>query len=109
MVTAISVAFGDQIGVRNLLASSDGFIAGTVQERPKGAPEGSEVPVWRRVRLYDERSGNCLRETWSDATTGAYRFDYIDMERIYTVLSYDHNGKFVAEAASGLAPERMQP
>ena len=86
-----------------------GFVAGTVKERAKNAPEGSEVPVWRRVRLYDERSGNCLRETWSDATTGAYRFDYIDMERVYTVLSYDHNGKFVAEAASGLAPERMQP
>ena len=91
-----------------LLNSYAGFVAGTVKERPNGAPEGSEVPVWRRVRLYDERSGNCLRETWSDATTGAYRFDYIDMERVYTVLSYDHNGKFVAEAASGLVPERMQ-
>ena len=109
MVTAISVAFGDQIGVRNFLASSDGFIAGTVQERPKGAPEGSEVPVMRRVRLYDERHGVCLAETWSDVTTGAYRFERIDMERIYTVLSYDHNGKFVAVAASGLVPERMQP
>ena len=85
-----------------------GFVAGTVKERPKGAPEGSEVPVWRRVRLYDERRGACIAETWSDATTGAYRFDCIDMGRIYTVLSYDHNGKFVAVAASGLVPERMQ-
>ena len=107
MVTAISVAFGDQIGVRNFLASSDGFIAGTVQERPKGAPEGSEVPVRRRVRLYDERSGNCLGETWSDATTGVYRFEYVDMERIYTVLSYDHNGVFSAEVASGVIPQEM--
>ena len=63
----------------------------------------------RRVRLYDERHGVCLAETWSDVTTGAYRFEYIDMGRIYTVLSYDHNGKFVAVAASGLVPERMRP
>ena len=103
------MAFAPGILIRDISRGGAGFVAGTVKERPKGAPEGSEVPVRRRVRLYDERSGNCLRETWSDATTGAYRFDYIDMERVYTVLSYDHNGKFVAEAASGLAPERMQP
>ena len=107
--TLKKMAFAPGILIRDIYRGGAGFVAGTVKERPKGAPEGSEVPVWRRVRLYDERSGNCLRETWSDATTGAYRFDYIDMERVYTVLSYDHNGKFVAEAASGLAPERMQP
>ena len=102
-------ALPSAVVAKDMYVGGAGFVAGSVKERPKGAPEGSEVPVWRRVRLYDERSGNCLRETWSDATTGAYRFDYIDMERVYTVLSYDHNGKFVAEAASGLAPERMQP
>ena len=103
------MAFAPGILTRDIYRGVAGFVAGTVKERAKNAPEGSEVPVWRRVRLYDERSGNCLRETWSDATTGAYRFDYIDMERVYTVLSYDHNGQFVAVAASGLTPERMQP
>lgn len=93
----------------DLYRSGTGFLAGTVKERPKGAPEGSEIPVMRRVRLYDERQGSRVGETWSDATTGSYRFEYIDMGRIYTVLSYDHNGKFVAVAASGLTPERMQP
>ena len=93
--------------IRDIYRGGAGFVAGTVKERPKGAPEGSEVPVWRRVRLYDERRGACIAETWSDATTGAYRFDCIDMGRIYTVLSYDHNGQFVAVAASGLIPERM--
>ena len=102
-------ALASAIVAKDLYVGGAGFIAGTVKERPKGAPEGSEAPVWRRVRLYDERSGNCLRETWSDATTGAYLFDCIDMGRIYTVLSYDHNGQFVAVAASGLAPERMRP
>ena len=102
------MAFAPGILIRDIYCGGAGFVAGTVKERPKGAPEGSEVPVWRRVRLYDERRGACIAETWSDATTGAYRFDCIDMGRIYTVLSYDHNGQFVAVAASGLVPERMQ-
>jgi hypothetical protein len=101
------MAFAPGILTRDINRGGAGFVAGTVKERPKGAPEGSEVPVWRRVRLYDERRGACIAETWSDATTGAYRFDCIDMGRIYTVLSYDHNGQFVAVAASGLIPERM--
>ena len=103
------MAFAPGILIRDIYRGGAGFVAGTVKERPKGAPEGSEVPVWRRVRLYDERREACIAETWSDATTGAYRFDCIDMGRIYTVLSYDHNGQFVAVAASGLIPERMQP
>ena len=102
------MAFAPGILIRDIHRGGAGFVAGTVKERPKGAPEGSEVPVWRRVRLYDERRGSCFAETWSDATTGAYRFDCIDMGRIYTVLSYDHNGQFVAVAANGLVPERMQ-
>ena len=102
------MAFAPGILTRDIYRGGAGFVAGTVKERPKGAPEGSEVPVWRRVRLYDERRGACIAETWSDATTGAYRFDCIDMGRIYTVLSYDHNGQFVAVAANGLVPERMQ-
>ena len=102
------MAFAPGILTRDIYRGGAGFVAGTVKERPKGAPEGSEVPVRRRVRLYDERSGNCLGETWSDITTGVYRFEYVDMERIYTVLSYDHNGVFSAEVANGLVPERMQ-
>ena len=102
------MAFAPGILTRDISRGGAGFVAGTVKERAKNAPEGSEVPVRRRVRLYDERQGTCIAETWSDATTGAYRFDYIDMERIYTVLSYDHNGQFVAVAANGLVPERMQ-
>ena len=102
------MAFASVVLTRDIYRGGAGFVAGTVKERPKGAPEGSEVPVWRRVRLYDERRGACIAETWSDATTGAYRFDCIDMGRVYTVLSYDHNGVFSAEVANGLVPERMQ-
>ena len=106
--TLKKMAFAPGILIRDIYRGGAGFVAGTVKERPNGAPEGSEVPVWRRVRLYDERQGSCVGETWSDATTGVYRFEYVDMERIYTVLSYDHNGVFSAEVANGLVPERMQ-
>ena len=101
-------ALASSVFAINQYRGGAGFVAGTVKERAKNAPEGSEVPVMRRVRLYDERQGTCIAETWSDATTGAYSFEYIDMQRIYTVLSYDHNGQFVAVAANGLVPERMQ-
>ena len=106
--TLKKMAFAPGILIRDIYRGGAGFVAGTVKERPKGAPEGSEVPVWRRVRLYDERWGACMAETWSDATTGVYRFECVDMWRIYTVLSYDHNGVFSAEVANGLVPERMQ-
>ena len=39
--------------------------------------------------------------------TGAYRFECVDVEHIYTVLSYDHNGVFSAEVASGVVPQEM--
>ena len=100
-------ALSSAVVAKDVYVGGAGFVAGTVKERPKGAPEGSEVPVWRRVRLYDERQGACIAETWSNATTGAYRFDCIDMGRIYTVLSYDHTGVFAAVVASGVIPQEM--
>ncbi|MDO4770130.1 MAG: hypothetical protein Q4A11_07170 [Brachymonas sp.] len=96
-----------QLLMRDVYRGGLGYVAGTVKELPKGAPEGGEVPVWRKVRLHDQATGNPVAETWSDSKTGVYRFDSIDMERVYTVLSYDHTGKFVAVAADSLKPERM--
>ncbi|MDO4795507.1 MAG: hypothetical protein Q4A28_06150 [Brachymonas sp.] len=98
-----------QLLTRDVYRGGLGCVAGTVKELPKGAPEGSEVPVWRRVRLHDQATGNPIAETWSDPKTGAYRFEWVDMERVYTVMSYDHTGKFVAVAADSLKPERMEP
>lgn len=100
-------ALPSQLLMRDVYRGGLGYVAGTVKELPKGAPEGGEVPVWRKVRLHDQATGNPVAETWSDPKTGAYRFEYIDMERLYTVLSYDHTGKFVAVAADSLKPERM--
>ena len=46
------------------------------------------------VWLIDQRSGLLVREQWSNATTGAYSFDYIDHLQRYTVLTFDHTGAF---------------
>lgn len=102
-------ALPSQLLTRDMHYGGIGLVAGTVKERPKGMPEGAEVPVWRKVRLHDQRTGQPVSETWSDPKTGVYRFECIDMERVYTVLSYDHTDKFVAVAADSLRPERMEP
>ena len=70
----------------------------------KGTPN---VPVARRVRLFDERSGIILAETWSDPTTGAYEFKYLKMGVTYTVVTYDYTNTFRAVAADNLLPEAM--
>jgi hypothetical protein len=79
-----------------------GRIAGTVKE--KGTPD---APVYRRVRLFNDRDGQCVAETWSDPATGVYVFEYINAALKYTVLSYDHTGQFRAVVADNLTPEIM--
>lgn len=69
----------------------------------------TDVPVRRRVQLYNQRDGRLVRETWSDAATGAYRFDHIrggDGTR-YFVVAFDHTGDKRAVVADNLLPEVM--
>lgn len=77
-----------------------GLIEGTV--KIKGTPD---YAVSRRVRLYRDRDGILVGETWSDATTGAYTFDGLDRTQRYTVLALDHTGNFRAVPADNLTPE----
>lgn len=84
---------------RNVVFGGAGRVAGTVHERPDGALPGEEVPVRRRVRLVDEKSGLLVAETWSEAVSGAFCFPRVAMERRYTVLSYDHDNVFRAVVA----------
>jgi len=81
----------------------NGVINGTVKEKS----EPSNVPLYRRVRLLDQRSGYVVAETWSNATTGAYSFANIDRSRKYTVVSYDHTGFYRAVIADNLTPDLM--
>jgi hypothetical protein len=78
----------------------NGTIAGTV--KVKGTPD---YAVSRRVRLYRDRDGILVGETWSDPTTGAYTFDGLDRSQRYTVLALDHTGNFRAVPADNLTPE----
>lgn len=78
-------------------------ISGTVKE--KALP--SNVPLRRRVQLFDQMSGRMVREAWSDATTGAYSFDFIRGDRRYFVVAFDHTEAYRAVIADNLTPEPM--
>ena len=77
-----------------------GRIIGTVEE--KASPN---LPLRRRVRLHRDVDGLCVRETWSDATTGAYEFADINPAYRYTAIAYDYAHNHRAVAADNLTPE----
>ena len=83
-----------------LLGKGIGTVYGTTEI--KGTPN---VPVRARVRLIRERDGLVYRETWSDAITGAYRFEDVDELETYTVLSYHPTRDKRAVVADGITPE----
>lgn len=89
--------------VRDMNYGGRGTVYGTVKN--KGTPDS---PVYRRVRLIRDRDGVCVRETWSNAVTGAYAFTNVDEAERYTVLSYDHTGNYRAVVADNLMAEVMQ-
>ena len=77
-----------------------GRITGTVEE--KASPN---LPLRRRVRLHRDVDGLCVRETWSDAATGAYEFTDINPAYRYTAIAYDYEHNHRAVAADNLTPE----
>lgn len=79
-----------------------GRIAGSVK-----IDSTPDYPVCRRVRLFDKRDNRLVGEVWSDPTSGAYSFDYINAARQYVVISYDHTGVYNAEVLDALVPELM--
>jgi len=101
----------DGLGVRNkalvpILGHHDiyfggvGQVVGTVKNTPA-------TPVRRRVLLIEEATRAVIRETWSEAATGAYSFGRIAMNTTYTVVSYDHTQAFRAVVADRVVPEVM--
>lgn len=87
-------------GKRDMYFGGTGQITGTVKEKTLPA----NVPLHRRVCLVEEKTRLLVAETWSDATTGNYTFDCIDMERTYTVMAYDHTGLYRAVIADNIIP-----
>ena len=88
-------------GRKNIHFSGLGVIAGTVKE--KGIPD---QPLERRVQLISENTRLLVAETWSDAD-GAYRFETIDPNQRYTVVSYDYKHLYRAVIADNLQPQLM--
>ena len=78
-----------------------GWVQGTVKR--KG--ELRDVPLRRRVRLHDKRDMRLIRETWSDAETGAFRFDNIDPQVPFVALVYDHLHQYRALADDSIKVE----
>lgn len=74
-------------------------ITGTTKNTP-------DLPVSRRVRLHDQRTGDPVREVWSDPATGAYSFDWI-RPGTYYVTAFDHTGSYGAVIADNLPAEPM--
>lgn len=79
-----------------------GRISGTV--KVKSAPS---YAVKREVRLIRDKDGACIRSTWSDPTTGAYEFRYVDETQRYTILTYDYTHDKRAVVADNIQPELM--
>jgi hypothetical protein len=101
----------DGLGVRNkalvpILGQHDiyfggvGQVVGTVKNTPA-------TPVRRRVLLIEEATRAVIRETWSEAATGAYSFGRVAVNTTYTVVSYDHTQAFRAVVADRVVPELM--
>lgn len=80
-----------------------GRITGTVKE--KNAP--INTPLARRVILFSMPGSRAIRETWSDPTTGAYEFTEVPLDRVYTVISYDHTGAYRAVVSDNIQPTLM--
>ncbi len=89
--------------VLDIYDAGRGRIIGTVKE--KGTP--ANHPLKRRVVLLSMPGSRPIRETWSDAATGAYVFNEIATDRRYTVISYDHTGVYRGVVADNLTPELM--
>ena len=85
----------------DLIHGGRGSISGTV----KRDADPADLPLSRRVRLHRDVDGMLLRETWSDATTGAYLFTDINPAITYTVISYDHEHNYRAVVADNITPE----
>ncbi|SCK61177.1 hypothetical protein VAR608DRAFT_6993 [Variovorax sp. HW608] len=93
------------IGNRNHYYHGGYRIAGTVKHRVKGVI--ANAPLRRRVLLIDQATYVVVRETWSDAATGAYSFDHIDAEPRYLVIAFGHERQHRAVVADNLRAQPM--
>jgi hypothetical protein len=75
-------------------------ISGTV-----AIDDSPDIPVKRRVRLFDRRSARVIRETTSDETTGFYSFEKIKYQE-YFVVAFDD---LLGEDYNAVIKDRIWP
>lgn len=75
-----------------------GVIVGTVKVAPA-------TPVRKRVVLLANKSLRPIAEVYSDATTGAYRFDRLSTSLKFLVISFDDTHSLRAVIADYLTAE----
>lgn len=88
--------------VQNAYDGGAGQVSGSVSNI--GLPN---QPVYRRVRLHEQRTGRLVREAWSDPVTGAYAFSGIRPDRKYYVAAFDHTGLYGGVIETDITPEAM--
>lgn len=88
---------------RDVLFGGDGHIAGTTK-----VDASPDIPVSRRVRLFEARTAQLLRETWS-ANDGTYSIGNVarSAQQRYFVTSHDHTLTYNAVIADRIAAEAM--
>lgn len=86
--------FTPALGRRDYQFGGAGYITGTILDK-------TATPLQCKVQLYDESSKMLTREVWSNATTGSYTFDNIDPTLTYSIITYDHSGKYRAVISDG--------
>ncbi|WP_157755101.1 hypothetical protein [Variovorax boronicumulans] len=64
---------------------------------------GVNKPVHRRVFLIRERDMLMVQQQWSNPTTGAFDFQYVEETETYTVLSHDYLRDKRAVVADGIS------
>lgn len=65
-----------------------------------------DVPVRRLVRLHRQFDGRLVAETWSDASTGAYAFNWI-VAGVYYIAAFDHTGEYGGVIETDVVAEPM--
>ncbi|MNV95124.1 hypothetical protein D3C71_1899840 [compost metagenome] len=64
---------------------------------------GVNKPVHRHVFLIRERDMLMVQQQWSNPTTGAFDFQYVEETETYTVLSHDYLRDKRAVVADGIS------
>jgi hypothetical protein len=96
-VPAFSVKSAEPISIDETFGGT-ATIVGTVKEY--SLPRN--LPLRRRVRLYDERGRMFAREVWSDPVTGLFAFPNMRSDIKWTAMVYDHLGQFQALIIDGV-------